>query len=291
MAQLQESDFEIIRKVGEGAFAQVYQARRKSDGQMVAIKEVHQEAIESEEMMRAVVAEMRILAAINHPFIVKFHGSYSSKRNFNFVMDFLAGGELFFHLEQVERFSEPQVQFYAAEIALALSHLHSVKIIYRDLKPENCVLDKDGHVVITDFGLAKANVTSDANTLCGTAEYLAPEFLRGEPHNKAVDWWSLGILIYEMLTGELPFTSDDKDKLWEYILVKPLNLENPLLSAKAKALLKRLLDRDADSRLQTLEDLMKQEFFAGLDWDAVMKKKITPPIKPDADPAKNFHEQ
>ena len=288
--QLSEADFEIIQKVGEGGFGVVFMARKKSDpNTLVAIKQINKELIENEAMMKTILSEMAILEQIKHPFIVKFYGSYQTAKHLCIVLDFLAGGELFFHLEQLGKFTEAQAKFYAAEIALALSHLHGMSIIYRDLKPENIVLDSAGHVNITDFGLAKANVTSEANTLVGTAEYIAPEFLRGEGHNRAVDWWSLGILLYEMITGELPFSADEKDVLWEYILVKPLNFDHPALSEQAKSLLKRLLDRDAEDRLQSLDEFKKHPFFADVDFEAILMKKVTPPVIPNKDPLQNFH--
>lgn len=287
--QLSADDFEILQKVGEGGFGVVFMARKKSDGSLVAIKQISTDLIENEAMMKTIISEMAILEKIRHPFIVKFHGSYQTAKALNIVLDFLAGGELFFHLEALGQLTESQAKFYAAEIALALSHLHGLSIIYRDLKPENIVLDGEGHVGITDFGLAKANVTSEANTLVGTAEYIAPEFLRGEGHNRAVDWWSLGVLLYEMLTGELPFSAEEKAVLWEYILVKPLNFAHPALSENARSLLKRLLDRDAESRLQTLDEFKKHPFFADVDFDAIYMRKVKPPIVPNADPRQNFH--
>ena len=287
-ADLTASDFQLMMPVGEGQFGVVHVAKRVSDGALVAIKQIPLHGITSDALLKSILDEVSIMKELNHPFVVKFYGSYKTSIHLCIVLSFLPGGELFFHLEKTGVFPEAFARFYTAEIACALSYLHSRNIIYRDLKPENVVLDAQGHATLLDFGLAKANVTS-ADTLVGTAEYIAPEFLRGERHTTAVDWWSLGVMLYEMLTGELPFTADAKDKLWELILVKPLNFDHELLSDSAKDLLRRLLDRNGDSRLQSFKELSQHPFFAGLDWEALLLKKLPAPIAPNADHKKNFH--
>ena len=158
--------------------------------------------------------ERMILERLNHPFIVKLHYAFQTPERLYFVIDFLNGGELFFHLRKEMKFNEDRTRFYAAEILLALECLHSNGIIYRDLKPENVILDSEGHIKLTDFGLSKLQITGDkmAYTFCGTPEYLAPEIVKGVGHNQAVDYWSLGLMIYEMLSGINPFKLKNKNK-------------------------------------------------------------------------------
>lgn len=197
------------------------------------------------------------------------------------VLDFCGGGELFFHLGNDGKFSESRAKFYAAEILLALEHMHQLGIIYRDLKPENVLLDRQGHVKLADFGLSKEGVTSDAkgaNSFCGTPEYLAPEILNRQGHGRAVDWWSLGALLFEMLTGMPPFYCSDKEKLFEKIKHEALDLPN-YLSNDAKNLLLGLMEKDPNKRLGTGEDdaisIKKHPFFSSIDWEA-LKNKTTP---------------
>ena len=196
-------DFDLLCVVGKGSFGKVMQVRKKDTKEIFAMKCMSKELILREGLVEHMKAEKNILGAINHPFIVKLHYAFQTSESLFLILDFLSGGELFYHLSQVGTFPESRAKFYTAQIGVALGHLHSLNIIYRDLKPENCVLDKKGNCCITDFGLAKPGINGreEATTFCGTPEYLAPEFLKGGGHGRAVDWWSLGILLYEMVTG------------------------------------------------------------------------------------------
>eukprot|EP00541_Cyclophora_tenuis_P019054 CAMPEP_0116579464 /NCGR_PEP_ID=MMETSP0397-20121206/22265_1 /TAXON_ID=216820 /ORGANISM="Cyclophora tenuis, Strain ECT3854" /LENGTH=275 /DNA_ID=CAMNT_0004108945 /DNA_START=101 /DNA_END=928 /DNA_ORIENTATION=+ len=212
--------------------------------------------------------------------------AFQSKDKLYFVLDYCAGGELFFHLGRLGKFPEYQSRFYAAEIILAISYVHSLDIIYRDLKPENVLLDARGHVRLTDFGLSKEGISSSssgANSFCGTPEYLAPEILNRQGHGRAVDWWSLGALLYEMLTGLPPFYCQDREKLFEKIRKSELHYPASL-TKPAKSLLRGLLTRDPNKRLGSghtdAEEIKSHEFFSDIDWEKLAKGDITPPWKP-----------
>ena len=188
-----------------------------------------------------------ILERINHPFIVKLHYAFQTPERLYFVIDFLNGGELFFHLRKETKFNEDRTRFYAAEIVLALECLHSNGIIYRDLKPENVILDSEGHIKLTDFGLCKLQEAGDkmTYTFCGTPEYLAPEIVKGTGHNQAVDWWSLGLMIYEMLSGINPFKLRNKNKFEKMKMITDRDIEmRPEFSSEASSLLQGLLNRN-----------------------------------------------
>lgn len=282
------ADFDILSVIGVGSFGKVFEVRKKDTGETFAMKEMNKEVIERENLLEHTFAEKSILQKINHPFVVSLHYAFQTKDRLYLVLDFLSGGELFFHLSKVGRFDEWRAKFYCSEIALAIGHLHNLDIIYRDLKPENAVLDKFGHVCLTDFGLAKTNVReATAETFCGTPEYLAPEFLLGGGHGKAVDWWSLGILLYEMLCGLPPFYSENVNEMYELILKKPLEFPDDV-SPEAQDILKRLLDRNPDTRLQNIDEFKRHPFFADVNFEALYNRKVEPPFVPDPVGRKNF---
>ena len=215
---------------------------------------------------------------ITHPFVVKLHYAFQSPESLYFVTDFLNGGELFFHLCNEIRFSEDRARFYAAEITLALAHLHKNGIIYRDLKPENVLLDSEGHLKLTDFGLSKIKQPVDGmtNTFCGTPEYLAPEVIKANGHSFSVDWWSLGMLTYEMISGINPFkqlTSQGNRSRHE--ILKQITEHDveilPGFSPKAASLLRGLLSRDPANRL-TIDQIKAHPFFESIDWEKLVAR-------------------
>jgi len=220
---------------------------------------------------------------LEHPFLVKLHYSFQTSNKLFFVMDYINGGELFFHLQRDKRFSEDRVRFYAAEIVSGLDYLHSAGVIYRDLKPENLLITREGHVVMTDFGLSKEGLHDKfdrTGTFCGTPEYLAPEVLEGKGYTKAVDWWSFGTLVYEMLTGLPPFYSEDVQEMYSKIMTA--DLEFPaFMGSDAKDLLSKLLDRNDKIRLQDAAIIKKHPFFKQIDWEALKQKKVVPPFVPE----------
>jgi protein-serine/threonine kinase len=281
-------DFDMLKVLGKGSYGKVVLVKRKDsdDTSVYAMKMLRKEHIVKRNQVEHTQAERNVLQIVKHPFIVELIAAFQTPKKLHFVLEFCAGGELFFHLSRAGRFSEGRTRYYASEILLALQYLHSLNIIYRDLKPENLLLDHEGHAKITDFGLSKEGIEDNvsAKTLCGTPEYLAPEILRKEGHGKAVDWYSFGALIYEMLTGLPPFYTKDRDKLFERI--KRADITFPAyVTDPSKNVLKRLLDKSPAKRLGSGdsggEEIKQNTFFAGVDWEAVLKKEITPPFKPD----------
>jgi len=230
------------------------------------------------------IAEKNILQRLRHPFLVNLNWSFQTEDKLYFILDFVNGGELFFHLQREKKFPESRVRFYAAEILLALEHLHENGIIYRDLKPENLLLTNDGHICLTDFGLCKEGIEKESDrtaTFCGTPEYLAPEVLKGKGYGKAVDWWSYGCLVYEMFTGLPPFYHEDVQEMYKKkIMNEPLRFP-PDMSKDAINLLEQLIERDVDKRAKDPKKIMKHPFFAPINWDELFNKKIAPQFIPD----------
>lgn len=279
-------DFNLIKVIGRGSFGKVMLVTLKGDESKVyALKVLIKEAIIARNQVEHTIAEREILEMIDHPFLMKLYWAFQTEAKLYLVMDYLRGGELFFHLKNERRFSEARSQFYCAEIMMALGELHRKLIIYRDLKPENILLDNQGHVRLTDFGLSK-RFTQDgeqATTFCGTPEYLAPEVVMGLGHGKEVDWWSLGILLYEMIVGLPPFYSENQSIM--YGLIQKAQLKCPaFVSTNTKELLGKLLVRNPEERLGAgAEDEMairKHPYFANIDFDKLYKKEIVPEFQP-----------
>jgi len=278
--------FKMIKVIGKGSFGKVFLVKEHKTGEMFALKVLRKDNIIKRNQVEHTKTERSVLGYCRHPFIVSMNMAFQSKDKLYFVLDYCAGGELFFHLGKLGKFPEPRARFYAAEIILAISYVHSLDIIYRDLKPENVLLDATGHVRLTDFGLSKegiSNSSSGAYSFCGTPEYLAPEILNRQGHGRAVDWWSLGALLYEMLTGLPPFYCQDRERLFEKIRKGDLHYPASL-SKPSKQLLLGLLTRDPDLRLGSgpndAEDIKKNEFFDEVAWDKLSTGSVTPPWKP-----------
>jgi serum/glucocorticoid-regulated kinase 2 len=276
-------DFELLKVLGRGSFGKVMQVRKKSDGKIYAMKILKKRAIIARNQVEHTKAERKILQSLQHPFLMTLRYAFQSKEKLYFVLDYFQGGELFFHLKNNRRFPEDVARIYVGEIALALGHLHSLQVIYRDLKPENILLDDNGHVCLTDFGLSKDVDPSDkAHTFCGTPEYLAPEIVTGAGHDKAVDWWSLGILLYELTVGIPPFYSQNVNEMYNKIQHGVLRFP-PFLSENCKNLIVQLLNRDPKKRLGSKDDVSDikiHPFFKAISWEKMMKKEIDPPYKP-----------
>ncbi|XP_069866444.1 ribosomal protein S6 kinase alpha-2 isoform X5 [Dipodomys merriami] len=239
--------------------------------------------------------ERDILAEVNHPFIVKLHYAFQTEGKLYLILDFLRGGDLFTRLSKEVMFTEEDVKFYLAELALALDHLHSLGIIYRDLKPENILLDEEGHIKITDFGLSKEAIDHDkrAYSFCGTIEYMAPEVVNRRGHTQSADWWSFGVLMFEMLTGSLPFQGKDRKETMALILKAKLGMPQ-FLSAEAQSLLRALFKRNPCNRLGAgvdgVEETKRHPFFVTIDWNKLYRKEIKPPFKPAVGrPEDTFH--
>lgn len=280
-------DFQLLKVLGKGSYGKVMLVKKAGGGEhtIFAMKMLRKDHIVKRNQVEHTRSERNVLEATNHPFIVTLHFAFQTPKKLYVVLEYCAGGELFFHLSQAGRFSQGRCRFYACEIGLAIDYLHKLNIIYRDLKPENLLLDADGHAKITDFGLSKEGIEDNisAKTVCGTPEYLAPEILRRQGHGKAVDWYSFGALIYEMLTGLPPFYTKDRDKLFERIKRGELSYPS-YVTPEAKSLLQALIYRDPNKRLgggpEGGEEVKVHAFFAGVDWGQVYERKITPPFKP-----------
>jgi len=275
-------DFEVLKLIGQGSFGRVLQVKKKNTGEIYAMKVLEKAKIIAQGEVQHTMAERNILTKLKHPFLVNLNYSFQTNEQLHFVLDFVNGGELFFHLQNERRFPEDRVRFYAAEILLALEHLHNAGVIYRDLKPENLLLTDQGHIVMTDFGLAKEGMFSyDAktDTFCGTPEYLAPEVLLGNGYGKAVDWWSFGCLVYEMLSGLPPFYSQNVQDMYKRILSDKLIFAKEV-SPEAKELITALLTKDPERRAADPNVLKRYKFFESVNWDALYNKQVPPPFVP-----------
>jgi len=230
--------------------------------------------------------ERNILETVKCPFICDLLYAFQTGGKLYLILEYLSGGELFIHLEREGIFMEDAAAFYLSEIAVALEHLHRNGIVYRDLKPENILLDSTGHIKLTDFGLCKEAIEGDqkTHTFCGTIEYMAPEILTRTGHGRTVDWWSLGALAFDMLTGGPPFTADNRKRTIEKILKGRLILP-PYLSVEARDLIKRLLKRHVEVRLGSGPDdageIKQHMFFRHIDWRSVYRRELDPPFKPN----------
>jgi serine/threonine protein kinase len=227
--------------------------------------------------------ERKVLSAVNHPFIMKLHYAFQSPDKLYLVLDYCPGGELFFHLSRFRRFPERVARFYAAELLLALGHLHKRGIIYRDLKPENVLLDADGHVKLGDFGLAKAGIRhayEGATSMCGTPEYMAPEVLAQQGHGFCVDYWGLGMLTYEMMTGLPPWYTTDRAKLFRRLRSAPLDIP-PYFSAQSASFTSALLERNPRRRLGVtgIRAAMENDFFKSISWRALYGRRVEAPVR------------
>ncbi|KAF0720212.1 Aste57867_481 [Aphanomyces stellatus] len=279
-------DFHLVKVIGKGSFGKVLLVRKRDNGLVYAMKVLRKENIIKRNQVEHTRTERHVLGYVRHPFIVGLNYAFQTVDKLYFVLDYCAGGELFFHLGKVQRFKEPRARFYAAEITLAIEYVHNLDIIYRDLKPENVLLDENGHIRLTDFGLSKEGIQDDfsgANSFCGTPEYLAPEILNRSGHGRAVDWWSLGALLYEMLTGLPPFYCRDRDKLFDKIRNGELTFPK-YLSVAAVDLLSKLLERDPTRRLGTgptdAGEIKSHPFFAEIQWEQLALGQVPPPWRP-----------
>lgn len=293
------SDFEHLKILGAGAYGKVLLVRDKVDRRLYAQKQLKKASIIVENRrMEQTMSERSILKAVRHPYIVKLYYALQDQEKVYLILRYAQGGELFTHLAAERMFSEDTTAFYVAQISSALCHLHNIGIVYRDLKPENCLLDADGNLLLTDFGLSK--VAEDGGTcksMLGTPEYMAPEILLGQEYDYAVDWWSLGALMHDLLTGNPPFTGNNHKKIIDKITKQKLQLPY-YLSNDAKDLLRRLLQKQPSKRLgfEKIDIIRSHRFFRKIDWQLIDVKspKLNPPVKPfitDPELAENFSEE
>jgi serine/threonine protein kinase len=317
-------DFVLLTTVGKGSFGKVIQVRKKDSGQIYAMKVLKKAQVIRRKQYEHTMTERHILeevkiyiflgikwtdpvfqqspkncrsdivfsccfspcsvVQIEHPFIVSLRFAFQTSQKLYMVFDFFNGGELFHYLSTGGRFDAARAQFYAAEIASGMGHLHSIGIIYRDLKPENLILDANGHIRITDFGLSKEGVEGDKDvgSFCGTPEYLAPEVLKREPYGKVVDWWSYGTLVYEMIHGLPPYYNRNREKMYRSILHDKLEFPDHM-NTECKDFLRSLLIRDPNLRLgyNGVDEIKAHQYFQNIDWVKLDKKELDPPYRPD----------
>uniref|UniRef100_A0ABI7VSN3 non-specific serine/threonine protein kinase n=1 Tax=Felis catus TaxID=9685 RepID=A0ABI7VSN3_FELCA len=279
------AQFELLKVLGQGSFGKVFLVRKKTGpdaGQLYAMKVLKKASLKVRDRVRTKM-ERDILVEVNHPFIVKLHYAFQTEGKLYLILDFLRGGDVFTRLSKEVLFTEEDVKFYLAELALALDHLHQLGIVYRDLKPENILLDEIGHIKLTDFGLSKESVDQEkkAYSFCGTVEYMAPEVVNRRGHSQSADWWSYGVLMFEMLTGTLPFQGKDRNETMNMILKAKLGMPQ-FLSAEAQSLLRMLFKRNPANRLgsEGVEEIKRHLFFANVDWNKLYRREVQPPFKP-----------
>eukprot|EP01026_Neomeris_dumetosa_P053866 TRINITY_DN48201_c0_g1_i7.p1 TRINITY_DN48201_c0_g1~~TRINITY_DN48201_c0_g1_i7.p1 ORF type:complete len:441 (+),score=31.45 TRINITY_DN48201_c0_g1_i7:115-1437(+) len=287
------ADFDILRLIGGGGFGKVYQVKAKFNNEIYAMKVMSKRKIVSKEHVGYILLERDLLANREtiHPFIVRMRYCFQTNQSLYLVMEFVSGGHMFKKLYEEGIFNEEETRFVSAEIVSAITHLHSLKYAHRDLKPENILLDAEGHVIVTDLGLARdfnakhggvSNTVERSNTLVGTLEYMAPEIVKGDGHGLEVDWWSLGILMYEMLLGQLPWRNKcgKQDKLQKEILTSKIQIKKPWISQSARdLLLNNLLQKDPSKRPSAAQ-IMRHPFFKGLDWNKLNKRELLSPFRP-----------
>lgn len=298
--KMTSEDFEQLRCLGKGTYGTVLLVKQRATGRLYAQKQFKKASlVVHKKLVEQTKTERQILESVNrHPFVVKLFYAFQDQEQLYLILEYGQGGELFTHLNTEKMFSEDVASFYMAEMLLAISHLHNdLGVVYRDLKPENCLLDADGHLLLTDFGLSKVAVDQNesCNSMLGTVEYMAPEVVLGKKYGKAVDWWSFGALGYDLMTGNPPFRGQNHAKIQDNIVKQKLVLPY-FLSPDAKDLLTRLLRKDPKKRLgavmpKDLQTMKKHRFFRKLDWKKLAARELEPPIQPmitDPELAENF---
>uniref|UniRef100_A0A8C1FX79 Protein kinase C n=1 Tax=Cyprinus carpio TaxID=7962 RepID=A0A8C1FX79_CYPCA len=273
----------ILHKVlGKGSFGKVLLAELRGTGEWFAVKALKKDVVLMDDDVECTMVEKRVLAlAWENPFLTHLYSTFQTKEHLFFVMEYLNGGDLMFHIQEKGRFDLYRATFYAAEIVCGLQFLHSKGVIYRDLKLDNVMLDGDGHIKIADFGMCKENVFGEnrATTFCGTPDYIAPEILLGQQYSFSVDWWSFGVLVYEMLIGQSPFHGDDEDELFESIRMDTPHYPR-WITVDTRDMLEKLFERDPSRRLGIVGNIRGHLFFKTVNWSALERKEVEPPFKP-----------
>lgn len=283
-------DFHPIRTVGTGSYGRVILVQHTPTDTPYALKILSKAKVVKKKQVEHALNERKILQAVSFPFIVQMPSSFKDNANLYMVLEYVKGGEIFSHLRRLHKFSESLSQFYASQIVLILEYLHNLGIVYRDLKPENLLIDAHGYIKLTDFGFAKKLKGSRTYTLCGTPEYLAPEVILCKGYTMAVDWWSLGVLIYEMTVGAPPFYADQPIEIYEKIVAGKVSYPGHI-SPGLRHLLANLLQVDLTTRFGNMKngcnDVKRHPWFSSIDWMAIFERQVHPPFLPDfsSDPA------
>lgn len=273
--------FKAIKLIGVGSFGEVFLVEKINTGRLYAMKILKKDKIFTRKLTKYAVVERNVLSISSHPFIVKLHYAFQTPDRLFLIMEYWPGGDLGNYLEAEDTFNEEKTRFYIWEIILAVEDLHKRGIIYRDLKPDNIVLDKKGHAKLTDFGLSKENMEKidfTTKSFCGSYAYLAPEMIKKEGHTMSLDWYLLGVLLYEMLEGFPPYYCDDKDILMENIIEHDLKVPKNI-SKYAQDLISKLLDKDPENRLGNKEgatEIKSHPWFGSINWTDVEMKKLKP---------------
>lgn len=280
------SEFKFIKVLGKGSFGKVLLAERKDTDEIYAIKILKKETVLQDDDVECTMIERRVLAlSAGHPYLTALHSSFQTADRLFLVMEYVNGGDLMFQIQKARKFDEKRSRFYASEVVLALQYLHRHGVIYRDLKLDNVLLDKDGHIKLADFGMCKEGMTPGGytNTFCGTPDYIAPEILQEKPYGFSVDWWALGVLMYEMMAGQPPFEADNEDDLFESILHDDV-LYPVWLSKEAVSILKGFMTKNCVKRLGCTasgeQSILEHPFFREIDWIQLEARQIVPPFKP-----------
>lgn len=284
--KLSISDFTILNPIGKGFSGEVVLARHNESGRLVALKAIPKDSGHTTAVGRA-ISERNLLLQASDPFVAKLFSTFQTNEALVLVLEFVEGGDLGFHLQHHRRFSPRTVKTYLAELAVALSHIHKLGIVFRDLKPSNILIDSKGHLKLTDFGLAKdlfCEKGGVARTLCGTHEYLAPEMIQGLPYGQQVDWWAYGIVAYQLMVGVLPYECENLTKLYRHIVEAPLKFWKQI-PRQSKDFVEGLLTKNPSERLgcgpEGEKEIFEHPFFSGVDWEKIQKRKEVMEFIPD----------
>ena len=286
--KLTEADFTKIKLIGKGSYGNVYLVRYNKNKQIYAMKIYIKSDIREKNQESNTKTERNLMTQINFPFIVSVKFAFQTESKLFLVQEFIQGGDLFFHMHSCKKFSNEKAKFYTVEIILAIEYLHNNNMIYRDLKPENILIGNDGHIKLTDFGLSKMveSINNKSYTICGTIQYLAPEIMGGEGYDASVDWWSLGVMLYEMLTNKLPFKFK-YDGNYNFEIYRRNIIFPSWMDENAKDLISKLLVFDPNKRIGNGEnksdEIKKHPYFSDIDWNKALNKELVPPFIPKVD--------